>query len=90
MSKKLSPHDIHNATAGPIVAAIVKPTLKAGGGMPEVLVLLESVIAGTLVTICKLGGDEIVLDAVMDEVRDRTREMLAQMRLGNVEPGGSA
>ncbi|ADH91756.1 hypothetical protein Snov_4500 [Ancylobacter novellus DSM 506] len=90
MSKKLSPHDIHNATAGPIVAAIVKPTLKAGGSMTEVLVLLESVIAGTIVTVARMGGDEIVLDAVIDEVRDRSREMLAKMRLGNVEPGGSA
>lgn len=79
-------HALHNRLAGQIVAAIVKPPLEAGGGEADILVLLESVILGVCLTIVKLGGDEIVLDAVMERVKGR----LAEQRLGGIDTKGSA
>ncbi len=63
--------ELHNRIAGQIVASIVKPPLEAGGGPTDVLVLLESVIFGVVLAIVKLGGDEVVLDAVMKRVKGR-------------------
>lgn len=81
-----SQSELHNRLAGQIVAAIVKPPLEAGGSYTDVLVLLESVILGVVLTGVKLGGDETVLDEVMLHVKER----LAEQRLGGIEPAGRA
>jgi hypothetical protein len=78
--------ELHNRLAGEIVASIVKPPIAAGGEFTDVLILLESVIVGVCAVAVKVGGDEVVLDVVVDGARQR----LAEMRLGAVEPGGSA
>lgn len=78
--------DLHNELAGTIVASIVKPPLEAGGGVTDVLVLLESVILGVILAGVKLGGDEIVLDEVVTHVKER----LAKHRLGSITPAGEA
>lgn len=77
---------LHNRLAGQIVRQIVKPTIDAGGDYTAVLVLLESVAAGTIHAVSKLGGDEIVLDVFMKGVSER----LAALRLGPIQTGGSA
>jgi hypothetical protein len=69
--------DLHNELVGKIVAQIVKPPLEAGGGVTDVLVLLESVILGIVLMVVKLGGDEIVLDHVVDAVKRRLAEARA-------------
>lgn len=81
-----TPHQIHNRDAGDIVKDIVRPTLEAGGQMTEVLVLLESVVVGVVLMAVKLGGEEIVLDQVIDGARKR----LAEQRLGGIETKGKA
>jgi hypothetical protein len=78
--------ELHNRLAGQIVASIVKPPLEAGGDITAVLVLLESVILGVVLMCVKLGGDEIVIDEVMDAVKKR----LAKERLGNIDTPGHA
>lgn len=81
-----TPHQIHNRDAGDIVKDIVRPTLEAGGQMTEVLVLLESVVVGVVMVAVKLGGDEIVLDKLVEGVKKR----LAEERLGGIETKGKA
>lgn len=78
--------DLHNRLAGPIVAAIVRPVLAAGGSPSDVLMLLESVIVGVCLTMIRLGGDNRVLDIVIDRARAR----LAEIRLADIKPDGSA
>lgn len=80
------PAELHNKLAGEIVKLIVKPTLDAGGEYTAVPVLLESVILGVVLMAVKLGGDEIVLDEVMANVKRR----LAEQRLGDIETHGHA
>jgi len=77
--------DIHNSEAGKIVASIVRPPLEAGGSATDVLVLLESVIVGVALTVIKLGGDEKVLDVVVE----RARERLAELRLKGIKTEGN-
>lgn len=76
--------ELHNRLAGQIVASIVRPPIQAGGSHTDVLVLMESVVVGVMLTCAKLGGDEIVLDVVVDGIKQR----LAEARLGPLEPGG--
>lgn len=80
----MTQHEIHNRIAGEIVKQIVRPPLEAGGEFTDVLVVLESVILGVMLVGVKLGGDEIVLDKVMEGVKAR----LAEQRLGGIEPAG--
>ena len=77
---------LHNQLAGPIVASIVKPVLEAGGRPTAILVLLESVIAGVVLAVTRLGGDEVVLEKIFEGVKGR----LAELRLGPVHPAGEA
>lgn len=79
-------NEIHNRIAGQIVASIVKPPLEAGGEFTDVLVVLESVIVGVVLMGVKLGGDDKVLDVVIERVRER----LAKERLGKIDPAGRA
>ena len=76
--------ELHDRLAGLIVASIVAPPLEAGGKFADCLVLLESVIVGVLLAGVKLGGDEIVFDAVMDRVKQR----LAERRLKDIKTEG--
>lgn len=80
-----SVHEIHNRTAGKIVADIVRPTLDAGGKTTDVMVLLESVLVGVSLAVIKLGGDDRVLDVVME----RARERLTELRLKDIEAQGN-
>ena len=82
----MTPSEIHNRDAGRIVREIVKPTLDAGGGPKDVLVLLESVVTGVLTVTVKMGGDNPVLDVFIDGVRAR----MAAIRLGPATTEGSA
>lgn len=77
-------NEIHNRVAGEIVKSIVKPPLDAGGGMTDVLIVLESVILGVMLFAVKLGGDDKVLDFLVERVKRR----LAEQRLGGIPPAG--
>lgn len=82
--------DLHNRMAGDIVKMIVMPPLEAGGDFKDVMVLLESVIAGVVLGMFKLGGDNIVLDTVLEGVKARVEEIMARERLGPLPTKGSA
>lgn len=82
----MTQHEIDNRIAGEIVKQIVKPPLEAGGEFTDVLVVLESVILGVMLMGVKLGGDEKVLDVLVERVKER----LAEQRLGGLPPAGSA
>lgn len=78
--------DLHNRLAGQIVASIVRPPLETGGSETDVLILLESVILGVMLAVVKLGGDVVVLDTVIERVKER----LAEQRLANLPTSGEA
>jgi len=78
--------ELHNKIAGEIVASIVLPPIEAGGDFKDVLVVLESVIMGVMLVTARIGGDEVVLDAVVARVKER----LAEKRLGDIETAGRA
>lgn len=82
----MTPPEIHNRDVGDLVRRIVKPTIDAGGDMKDVLVLLESVAAGVLAVAVKFGGDNDVLAVFSAGLAER----MAQIRLGDVKPEGSA
>lgn len=82
--------DLHNRLVGEIVASIVKPPLEHGGDIKDIMVLLESVVAGVLLAAVKLGGDNIVLDVLIEGVKARATEILASKRLGSIDPAGRA
>lgn len=77
---------LHNIIAGRIVASIVRPVIAAGGSPMSVMVLLESVVAGTIFSIMKLGGDDKALELLTEAVRAR----LAELRLGDIKSEGKA
>lgn len=77
---------IHNASAGEIVRQIVRPTIEAGGDIKDVLVLLESIVAGVLLFAVKTGADNRVLDTFIEGVRLR----MAEIRLRDEPTKGSA
>lgn len=81
-----TPVERHNAIVGPVVNAIVRPVLASGGHPAEIMVVLESVIVGCLLTIVRLGGDESAVDALLSGVRQR----LAETRFDAAKPEGSA
>ena len=73
---------IHN-----IVRSIVEPTLEAGGDVADAFVVLERVVAGVvLISVEPGGGEEIALDSVMEGAK----EWIAEYRLDNVAPAGTA
>lgn len=76
----------HNAKAPEIVNEIVRGPIMAGGDLKSVLVLLESVITGVCLATIRLGGDELVLDEVVKNAKER----LAKARLKDIAPGGRA
>lgn len=82
--------ELHNRLAGEIVKSIVMPPLQAGGDFKDVMVLLETVIAGVVLGMFKLGGDNIVLETVLAGVKARVEEIMARERLGPLPTKGSA
>lgn len=78
--------ELHNRLAGEIVARIVRPVIGEGGGVTDVMVLTESVIVGVALACIKLGGDEKVLDVMVDAAKKR----LAEIRLKDIETKGRA
>ena len=74
--------DLHNEQAPKIIAEIVRPTIVEGGTATEVLVLLESVIAGTLATLELMEGGhgsfgrDVVLAALMAGACERWAEII--------------
>jgi len=77
---------IHNAMAPKIVRDVIRPTIEAGGDYTDVLVVLESVIVGTVLTATKLGGDETIIHTLFEGVRQR----LAEARLAPIKTEGTA
>lgn len=77
---------IHNSVAPHCTTLIVRSPIVGGGNEGDVLQILESVIVGVIGTVVAMGGDEVVLDAVVARVKHR----LAQQRLGNIEVAGNA
>lgn len=77
---------LHNQVAPAALKALCTPIIDAGGDGIDIMVALESVVAGAFVMAVRLGGDNIVLDTLMDRVRER----LAEDRLGNILPAGRA
>lgn len=77
---------LHNLVAGEIVASIVRPVLTTGGSIEDVMVLTETVLVGVALACVKLGGDEKVLDVMVDAARQR----LADIRLKDIETKGRA
>jgi hypothetical protein len=77
--------DLHNRLAIQIVSLIVNEPTAAGGTLSDILALCESVLVGVVLRCCELGGDEIVLDAVVARVKER----LAKARLEDLEAKGS-
>lgn len=80
------PSKIHNAQAGAIVRAIVQPVIDNNGTAIDILVLTESVLVGVALFVIKLGGDEAVLDVLLEGAKDR----LAEIRLTNLPTEGAA
>lgn len=74
--------DLHNRLAGTIVAQIVKPPLEAGGQTSDVLVLLESVVAGVMMACAKLNGwSPAGRDAMLMTLESGVRERLVEMEV---------
>lgn len=72
--------DLHNKQAGAIVRRIVKPTLAAGGDFKDILVLLESVVAGTVGFVGNGGGDDKIIDHLAEGAKGRVESMRADIR----------
>jgi len=77
---------LHNEMAGELVKAIVKPIINGGGTIPQVMVLTESVLVGVALACIRLGGDEKVLDTMVDAAKNR----LAEIRLKDIETKGNS
>ena len=53
--------EIHNRDVGQIVKDLIEPTLDAGGGFADVLVLLESVAVGVMLFALKTHSCSILM-----------------------------
>jgi hypothetical protein len=79
----MTPSEIHNRNAPLIVKAIIKPMLEAGGDLTDIMVMLETVMAGVLLFAVKDGGDERVISVMAESVKERLAEMRAAKRPEN-------
>jgi hypothetical protein len=84
MSERKAVVDVHNRLAGELVTKIVMETVNAGGNYRDVMVLTESVLMGVVLTCVRLGGDEKVLDVMVEGVKAR----LAEARLKDLQTAG--
>ena len=78
--------DAYNELSMGIGRSLVKGTFSHGGDTSDALVVLESVVVGTCLTLIKLGGDEAILEVMMQ----RARERMAEARLKDIQPEGTA
>jgi hypothetical protein len=67
----------HGARAADIVLAILRPVLRDGGTVADVMVLLESVVVGVHVLCIKPGRDGAVLDTLVARLPARLAEARA-------------
>jgi hypothetical protein len=86
----MTPAEIHNKNAGLIVKAIVKPMLEAGGEFTDILVLLETIVAGVMIVAVKSETSDVGDDEVLDALVEGVRERLKEMRLAHAKPKGHA
>jgi hypothetical protein len=76
--------DVHNELAGKIVRSIFEPIYENGGSPQDILIITESVVLGVMLAIVKFGGDDFVLDTMVDGVKRR----LSEERLRHLPPQG--
>jgi hypothetical protein len=70
----MTPGELHNQIAAELVSTIIREPVACGGKMSDSLVLLETVIFGVVLFGVKFGGDETVLNSVVDNVKRRLAE----------------
>lgn len=72
----------HNEISRDLLTRIVKPVIDAGGSTSEVMVILESVVAGVLTACAKLDGHNASQrDSMLMGLEDGVRGRLATMPL---------
>ena len=79
----------HNAIVEQAVELIAKQPIAAGGGVDEVLTVLEGVIVGVMTLCIKPWGDEEVLEMVMRGALERLAEDRARRRAALLAAGCS-
>jgi hypothetical protein len=82
--RKIKIAEMHNKIAGEIVASIVKPMVDIGGNGSDILLLLESVIVGTLLMTTKPEADGKILSLVLKRAELRVTETRAKVKSDNV------
>ncbi len=78
--------ELHNRIAPEIVKSIIKPPLEAGGNVTDILILTETVLAGVILKIGGPGMDDVILNELTKNVRQR----MADIRLRNLPTSGEA
>lgn len=76
---------LHNRISHEMMMKLEEP-LSQGASATEIMVIGESVLVGMALVCIRLGGDEIVLDAMFE----RAKRRLAKIRLGKIETRGSS
>lgn len=77
---ELSPEErhvyIHNKLATPIVRLVVEPMMVNDGGAPEVMLMLESVCVGVMLTLAKQRASDVqgMWELMVRNVRARIEE----------------
>jgi hypothetical protein len=70
----------HNEISRDLLMRIVKPVTEAGGGTSEIMVILESVVAGVLTACAKIDNhDASQRDSMLMALEDGVRNRLAQI-----------
>lgn len=78
----------HNTAAPLIVKMICKNAVDSPDGVPDVLLLLETVAAGVVTFLAKPGSDDhAIVDELLDGIKGRVAE-LRQKELARVAPKG--
>ena len=76
----MSASDRHNEISRDLLMRIVKPVIDAGGSTSEVMVLLESVVAGVLTACAKIDGhDAGQRDSMLMALESGVRGRLMQL-----------
>lgn len=81
---------LHNASIGPLVAEIIGPVIRAGGGLPDVLSLAESVVLGVTLYAVDHGYTEEVVDLLLSGVKRRLIQIRQDDALRAAPAAGSA
>jgi hypothetical protein len=66
--------EAHNKMVGPLVTALIQPIVDLGGQPNDVMMLLESVIVGTLGAMTRPDGDEKVVAMLGQRVLMRLKQ----------------